>query len=177
MTTRTFVFCDICNPDALRNLELRRSPDRGDYGGRRNTDGRAWIGRDVETAIQEHGWILTTGGAHICPHCMEQAQQSRKSIQPHDHEPDGGRSFIFCDCCNIMGVRFIEQRRRAERTDGGHHRRLTDDRSWFEDDEDAAKENGWVVTEDGRHYCPKCRTRHPDLIADEIYIDQVEELS
>lgn len=163
MSTRTFVFCDICNPEALRNVEQRRHPKRGDRDGRRITDGRAWIESDVESAIQQHGWLLTTGGAHICPHCVEMAQQTRDAIDPHDHSPDNGRSFIFCDCCNTMGIRYIEQRRQSKREDQTH-RRITDGRAWHDDDLEAALEDGWQLGEDGKHYCPQCLKRHPDLI-------------
>jgi len=172
MSARTFVFCDLCNPDALRNVEQRRGPERGDYDGRRFTDGRAWIESDVETAMQEHGWILTTGGAHICSRCVEQAQAAREAITPHEHDADSGRSFIFCDCCNAMGIRYIEQRRESSRNGNGDTRRITDGRAWFENNDSAAVENGWLITEDGKHYCPQCKSRHPNL-GMEIEVDQV----
>ncbi|MCP4043254.1 MAG: hypothetical protein GY731_15065 [Gammaproteobacteria bacterium] len=163
MSVRTFVFCDICNPRGIRCPEQRRGGGRGDRGSRRISDDRAWFEGNVETAVDEHGWKLTQDGAHVCPHCLEQERLGRFPVTTHYHAPKNGRSFIFCDCCNQMGIRYVEQRRDAKRDDQ-HGRRITDDRAWVEgDSQTAAEQHGWVLTGDGRHYCQKCYERHPDL--------------
>ena len=51
MTLKTFIFCDICNPAGTRYVEQRRGVHRGDGGGRRVTDGRAWFEGSLEQAI------------------------------------------------------------------------------------------------------------------------------
>ena len=162
MSARIFIFCDICNPLGIRCPEQRRGAERGDRGSRRISDDRTWFEGDVETAVQEHGWRQTPEGAHICPHCLEQGRLERFSVTIHQDAQKAGRSFIFCDCCNQKGVRNLEQRRDPKR--GDHNgRRVTDGRAWVEgDSETAVDRHGWVVTGDGRHYCPKCYERHQD---------------
>ncbi len=71
MSVRTFMFCDICNPQGIRCPEQRRTSNRDGTGGRRVTDGRSWFEGDADTAILEYGWQGTAGGLHVCPHCAE----------------------------------------------------------------------------------------------------------
>ena len=71
MAIRTFVFCDICNPQGIRHVEQRRRRPRADNSGQRITDGRAWFEGDVETALSSDGWTLTARGQHVCPTCAE----------------------------------------------------------------------------------------------------------
>lgn len=78
MAIRTFLFCDTCNPQATRSVEQRRDSWRGDKGGRRLSDNRAWIEGSIEEAVREHGWHETPDGHHICPAC-----QARRRIAPH----------------------------------------------------------------------------------------------
>lgn len=68
MTIRTFIFCDICNPQALRSIEFRRSPREEERNGRRLCDGRAWLEGNLPDATNM-GWTIDTSGQHICPAC------------------------------------------------------------------------------------------------------------
>jgi len=66
---RVIIFCDICNPQGIRYIEQKRSSQRGDVGGRRITDGRAWYEGTLEEALQL-GWVQHDS-EHICPRCQE----------------------------------------------------------------------------------------------------------
>ena len=68
MSIRTFIFCDICNPQALRSIEFRRGPREKERNGRRLSDGRAWFEGDLSNAL-EQDWITNADGQHICPAC------------------------------------------------------------------------------------------------------------
>lgn len=69
MAVRTFVFCDICNPQGIRYVEQRRAPKGDRPHGRRVTDGRAWFEGAAEQAELE-GWKTSPdGNRHICPRC------------------------------------------------------------------------------------------------------------
>jgi hypothetical protein len=68
MTIRQFIFCDICNPQAVRSIEFRRAPRKDERTGRRISDGRAWFEGELKVAIDQ-GWTLTLAGQHICPSC------------------------------------------------------------------------------------------------------------
>lgn len=68
------------------------------------------------------------------------------------------RSFIFCDICNPLAIRYIEMRRSAGR-DSRIGRRVTDGRNWFDGADEEAKQAGWVGTDDGQHVCPDCFSR------------------
>jgi len=70
MSIRTFVFCDICNPQGLRSIEFRRTPRDEQRNGRRISDGRAWFEGKPEMARQA-GWRCTPDDRHICPHCQK----------------------------------------------------------------------------------------------------------
>ena len=59
------------------------------------------------------------------------------------------RTFIFCDSCNPLGLR-------TEKDGFIKNRRANDVRSWYEGDEQHAKEFGWTKTPDGGDLCPKC---------------------
>jgi hypothetical protein len=67
------MFCDVCNQQGIRYIEQKRSTQRGDTGGRRITDGRAWFEGSLEEAIKA-GW-LHDNGRHICPKCQQREQQ------------------------------------------------------------------------------------------------------
>jgi hypothetical protein len=81
MARRSFIFCDICNPLALRAIEMRRSTvGRDSRDGRRLADGRAWFdGGDGEA--KQAGWISTDDGQHICPACFERLRSMRDVLQ------------------------------------------------------------------------------------------------
>ena len=66
---RVIIFCDICNPQGIRYIEQNRSVMRGDMGGRRITDGRAWFEGSLEQAL-DNGWIYRQS-QHICPRCQQ----------------------------------------------------------------------------------------------------------
>jgi hypothetical protein len=72
MSIRTFIFCDICNPQGLRSIEFRRHPRR-DRTGRRLSDGRSWVEGNISSAV-ENGWSINSEGKHICPVCKEHTQ-------------------------------------------------------------------------------------------------------
>jgi len=71
---RVIIFCDICNPQGIRYIEQNRSTLRGDSGGRRITDDRAWFEGALDAAL-EQGWLYEDG-QHICPHCQRMHSQS-----------------------------------------------------------------------------------------------------
>lgn len=97
MATRTFIFCDICNPDGIRIVnprftqenihqetthdgkkytsanydsayENRSLQDRREYDGRRITDGRSWYEGSLTDAIAQ-GWRTLGSDTIICPKC------------------------------------------------------------------------------------------------------------
>lgn len=79
MARRSFVFCDICNPLAVREVELRRASGRSGKG-RRLMDGRAWFdGADKEAL--DAGWIATDDGQHICPACFDRMRAMRDVLE------------------------------------------------------------------------------------------------
>jgi len=79
MSRRSFIFCDICNPQAVREVEMRRASGR-DGRGRRITDGRTWFdGTDQEA--QESGWVAAEDGRHICPACFERMRSMRNVLE------------------------------------------------------------------------------------------------
>lgn len=71
---RVIVFCDICNLQGIRYIEQQRSSDRGDVGGRRITDGRAWYEGSLIEA-EQIGWV-TEEDKHICPKCVARQSES-----------------------------------------------------------------------------------------------------
>ncbi|MCX7100171.1 MAG: hypothetical protein NTX38_01415 [Methylobacter sp.] len=68
MSIRKFIFCDICNPQGIRSIELRRAPRENQRTGRRLGDGRAWIEGDLNNAVKNR-WLCTSDGRHVCPEC------------------------------------------------------------------------------------------------------------
>ncbi len=70
MSIRTFIFCDICNPQGIRSIEFRRAPRKGERMGRRISDGRIWFDGSLAEAIDK-GWNGNAKGQHICPACSE----------------------------------------------------------------------------------------------------------
>lgn len=87
MTVRSFIFCDICNPMAIRDIEMRRIRPRDVRNGRRVTDGRMWFEGDEQSAIK-HGWVATEGGQHICPSCLERMQALRPVLEARPFASD-----------------------------------------------------------------------------------------
>lgn len=80
MARRSFIFCDICNPLALRAIEMRRTSDRDCRDGRRLCDGRAWFdGSDHEA--KHAGWVVADDGQHICPACFERLRSMRHVLE------------------------------------------------------------------------------------------------
>lgn len=79
MARRSFIFCDICNPLALRDIEMRRASGRHGLG-RRLSDGRVWFdGSDAEAAAA--GWLATEDGQHVCPACFERMKSMRHVLE------------------------------------------------------------------------------------------------
>ena len=70
MSIRTFIFCDICNPQAIRAIEFRRASREHERSGRRLSDGRIWFDGSLDEAIDK-GWICNEQGQHICPVCQK----------------------------------------------------------------------------------------------------------
>ena len=81
MARRSFIFCDICNPLALRSIEMRRTANSRDQrDGRRLSDGRAWYdGGDNEAKVA--GWVVTDDSQHICPACFERLRSMRNVLE------------------------------------------------------------------------------------------------
>ena len=79
MSRRSFIFCDICNPLAIREVEMRRGSGRAGNG-RRVTDGRVWFdGSDNEAKTA--GWVATEDGQHICPTCLDRMRAMRHVLE------------------------------------------------------------------------------------------------
>jgi hypothetical protein len=79
MARRSFIFCDICNPQAIREVEMRRASGRAGKG-RRVTDGRMWFDGTDEEA-KEAGWVASEDGRHICPACFERMRAMRHVLE------------------------------------------------------------------------------------------------
>jgi hypothetical protein len=80
MARRSFIFCDICNPLALRAIEMRRNGGRDIRDGRRLSDGRAWFdGSDHEAKTA--GWVVADDGQHICQTCFERLRSMRHVLE------------------------------------------------------------------------------------------------
>ena len=82
MSIRTFVFCDLCNPQCVRNINNRyhitdrreidnerRIELRRTMNGRRNSDGRSWYEGTLDDAI-EQGWMVDEKNKTLCPECI-----------------------------------------------------------------------------------------------------------
>lgn len=80
MARRSFIYCDICNPLALRSIEMRRTLGRDCRDGRRLTDGRAWFDGSDEDARLE-GWVVADDGQHICPACFYRLRSMRHVLE------------------------------------------------------------------------------------------------
>ncbi len=68
MSTRTFVFCDVCNKQATRLISNTSSINS--RPSRRNTDDRAWFEGSVADSVK-NDWYVTEIGENICPKCYE----------------------------------------------------------------------------------------------------------
>ncbi len=80
MARRSFIFCDICNPLALRSIEMRRATGRDCRDGRRLCDGRAWFdGSDSEA--KRAGWVVSDDSQHVCPACFERLRSMRNVLE------------------------------------------------------------------------------------------------
>jgi len=80
MARRSFIFCDICNPLAIRYVEMRRSIGRDARIGRRLSDGRNWFdGSDEEAQLA--GWVAAEAGQHICPVCFQRMKSMRHVLE------------------------------------------------------------------------------------------------
>lgn len=64
MSVRTFIFCDGCNPQGIRNIY------NGVQRARRNSDGRAWYEGPLDEAVQL-GWVVSKQGYTLCPTCID----------------------------------------------------------------------------------------------------------
>lgn len=92
MTKRSFIFCDICNPEGIRIVnqrdtennrrgtcqqlnpdEKRENQERRAFDGRRISDGRSWYEGSIESSI-EHGWLIDENDFVICPKCRSRRQ-------------------------------------------------------------------------------------------------------
>ena len=63
MSIRTFIFCDGCNPQGIRNIYDNKQYDR------RNSDGRSWYEGALEDAVKQ-GWDVSNENVTLCPHCV-----------------------------------------------------------------------------------------------------------
>lgn len=83
MSIRTFLFCDICNPQAVRTVDTRM-PSGDKRWDRRASDGRAWFEGDSKIAINSLGWRTTQDGRHLCPGCAHRHPELANTIViPH----------------------------------------------------------------------------------------------
>lgn len=82
MSIRVFLFCDYCNPSAIRTIEERRSSARP-FGacGRRSSDGRSWFDGRREEA-QAVGWRVDEEGRDICPQCLSRGLGAFRITDP-----------------------------------------------------------------------------------------------
>jgi hypothetical protein len=87
MGIRTFIYCDYCNPNAIRFVD-RRPPERAFVGGRRNSDSRSFIDGNDADAIAA-GWKVVTG-RHFCPRCTQHADYLQ--AQTNSSETTGASS-------------------------------------------------------------------------------------
>ena len=64
MSIRTFIFCDGCNQQGVRNIYncVQRA--------RRNSDDRAWYEGTLKEAVQL-GWVVSKQGYTLCPTCID----------------------------------------------------------------------------------------------------------
>ena len=80
MARRSFIFCDICNPLAIRYIEMRRAPNRDFRIVRRVSDGRKWFdGTDDEAQLA--GWVAADDGQHVCPACFGRMKSMRHVLE------------------------------------------------------------------------------------------------
>jgi len=77
MSIRKFIFCDICNPQAIRTIEFRRSPRLEERNGRRISDGRAWFEGELNEAVKA-GWDIIDD-EHVCPNCKNHHKENKKA--------------------------------------------------------------------------------------------------
>ena len=161
MSIRTFLFCDVCNPRGIRTPEQRRDMHRRETYGRRISDGRSWFEGDLEQAKSEN-WVAHDDGSYVCPGC---AAKGLRADNANREDKPRLRSFVFCDLCNPQGFRFVESRRNEYRASTAQTgRRITDGRSWLDTTTtEHIKQKKWKTTDEGRHFCPTCVQRHPDL--------------
>lgn len=80
MARRSFIFCDICNPLAIRYIEMRRAGTRNSRIGRRLSDGRNWFDGTEEEATLA-GWVATNDGQHVCPACFGRMKSMRQVLE------------------------------------------------------------------------------------------------
>ncbi|MBI5918894.1 MAG: hypothetical protein HY849_05935 [Nitrosomonadales bacterium] len=71
MGVKTFIYCDFCNPSAIRFVD-RRVPERS-LDGRRNSDSRSFIDGGGADALAS-GWKIVDG-RHFCPRCIQHAHK------------------------------------------------------------------------------------------------------
>ena len=74
MTTRTFIFCDICNPRALRNISV------GPENEGNNTKLHALFEGHAHQAARL-GWVSTENGHNLCPRCAIKKYHERYKEQ------------------------------------------------------------------------------------------------
>jgi hypothetical protein len=88
MSLRTFIFCDYCNPSAIRTIEARRiAPRPFGLSGRRFSDGRSWFDGSREQALAA-GWSLNDDGQDICPRCLQRGLGTHPEV-PEPPNPSG----------------------------------------------------------------------------------------
>lgn len=86
MSIKTFIFCDLCNPLCLHQIDRREQARDGLAAGRRFSDNYSWIEGSAEE-IGEYGWIVTSNHKHICPRCYARHKDAVFSISGKGHPP------------------------------------------------------------------------------------------
>lgn len=94
MSIRTFVFCDTCNPQAIRVVSSRRNLNTTDKAierrqitGRRNSDGRAWFEGSLDEAIKQR-WVLSVENTTLCPNCAQKDLMNFFNSKPNSNAVD-----------------------------------------------------------------------------------------
>jgi hypothetical protein len=86
MSSKTFIFCDLCNPLCLHQVDRREQSRDGLSAGRRFSDNYSWI-ESPEEEIGEHGWIVTSNHKHVCPRCYAKHKDAVFSLSGKGHHP------------------------------------------------------------------------------------------
>lgn len=86
MSMKTFIFCDLCNPLCLHQMDRREQSREGIAAGRRFTDNYSWLEGGIDESTQ-NGWMVTSNNKHICPRCYAKHKDAVFSISNRGYHP------------------------------------------------------------------------------------------